>query len=119
MRLVIRTILAGDSARVREMIFRDVSRTSTESFFRSIEDLHRTDLRPRMGEISTPTLGIFGRHDNIVNPSQADVLLKGVPHAHIQSMPHSRHFPMLDEPDRFRQSLISFLMNGHPNDTLA
>ena len=120
MRLVIRTILAGDSPRVKEMIFRDVSRTSAESFFRSIEDLHRTDLRPRMGEISTPTLGVFGEHDNIVHPGQAEVLLKGVPHAHIQSMPHSRHFPMLDEPERFRQSLVSFLLNnGHTDESVA
>ena len=66
LRLVIWYVLAGDSPEVREMIYRDVSRTSAESFFRSIEDLHRTDLRARMGEISVPTLGIFGKQDNIV-----------------------------------------------------
>lgn len=117
LRLVIWFILSGDSPRVRNMIYHDVSRTSAESFFRSIEDLHRTDLRPRMGEISMPTLGIFGKHDNIVDPGQADVLLQGVPHAHIQSMAHSRHFPMLDEPETFRRTLVSFLLNGHPHDT--
>jgi pimeloyl-ACP methyl ester carboxylesterase len=119
LRLVIWYILAGDSPRVRQMIYHDVSRTSAETFFRSIEDLHRTDLRSRMGEISTPTLGIFGKHDNIVDPAQSDVLVQGVPHAHVQHMAHSRHFPMLDEPELFRQTLVSFLINGHPNDTLV
>lgn len=119
LRSLIWFILAGDSPRVREMIFHDVSRTSAESFFRSIEDLHRTDLRSRMGEINMPTMGIFGEHDNIVSPGQADVLLQGVPHAHIQRLARSRHFPMLDEPERFRQSLVSFLLNGHPHGTLS
>jgi pimeloyl-ACP methyl ester carboxylesterase len=119
LRAVIWFILAGDSSRVRHMIYRDVSRASAESFFRSIEDLHRTDLRSRMGEINVPTMGIFGKHDNIVHPGQADVLLQGVPHAYIQRLGHSRHFPMLDEPERFRQALVSFLLNGHPDDSLS
>jgi pimeloyl-ACP methyl ester carboxylesterase len=113
LRAVIWYILAGDSPRVRDMIFRDVSRTSAETFFRSIEDLHSTDLRSRIGEISVPTLGIFGARDNIVRPTQAQVLAQGVPHAQIQSMTRSRHFPMLDEPQLFRETLVSFLLNGH------
>ena len=55
-RAVIWFILAGDAPRTREMIYRDVNRTSAESFFKSIEDLHRTDLRSRMGEISVPIM---------------------------------------------------------------
>jgi pimeloyl-ACP methyl ester carboxylesterase len=110
LRLVIRFVLSGDSPRVKRMIYRDVSRTSAESFFRSIEDLHSTDLRPRMGEIGVPTLGIFGANDNVVRPNQAGILSKGVPHARVQMMSHSRHFPMVDEPGLFRQTLLSFLL---------
>ena len=62
---------------------------------------------------------VFGKHDNIVRPDQAHVLSQGVPHAHIQSMSRSRHFPMLDEPDAFRQTLVSFLVNGHLDGTLS
>jgi pimeloyl-ACP methyl ester carboxylesterase len=113
--LVIRYVLSGDSSRVKRMIYRDVSRTSAESFFRSIEDLHGTDLRPRMGEIGVPTMGVFGANDNVVRPDQAAILSKGVPHAHIQIMSHSRHFPMVDEPDLFRQALLSFLLTDRPN----
>jgi len=110
LRLVVWFVLAGDSKKVQHMIFRDVSRASAESFFRSIGDLWHTDLRPRMGELDIPTLGIFGEHDNIVHPNQATVLKGGAPHAHIQMMPLSRHFAMQDEPELFRRSLIGFLV---------
>lgn len=111
LRLVIWYILAGDSRTVQRMIFRDVSRVSVESFFRSIGDLWRTDLRQGLEQISVPTLGIFGEHDNIVHPNQSRDLATGVPHARIQMMPGSRHFPMLDEPELFRKTLLDFLMD--------
>jgi len=110
LRFVVWLVLSGDSESIQRMIFRDVSRTNAESFFRSIGDLHRTDLRPRIGEIVVPTLGVFGEHDNIVHPGQAKVLAAGVPHARIQMMPHSRHFSMIDEPELFRKTLLDFLV---------
>lgn len=109
LRLVVWFVLAGDSQEVQHMIFRDVSRASAESFFRSIGDLWRTDLRSQVGQIDAPTLGIYGIHDNIVNPNQGRALLTGVPHAQIAMLSKSRHFPMLDEPDLFRQTLLDFL----------
>jgi pimeloyl-ACP methyl ester carboxylesterase len=107
--LVMRMILAGDSLRVRKMIFRDVDKTSTDSFFRSIGDLHRTDLREQMFKLTVPTLGVFGVHDNIVNPNQARLLAKGVPHARVVMMHASRHFSMLDEPEMFVKVVQEFL----------
>jgi pimeloyl-ACP methyl ester carboxylesterase len=113
LRFVVWLVLAGDSDRIQHMIFRDVSRASAESFFRSIGDLWHTDLSPHIGGIRAPTLGIFGAQDNIVNPNQAEVLAAGVPQSQIEMMPNSRHFPMLDEPEPFRKALVSFLSNNH------
>jgi pimeloyl-ACP methyl ester carboxylesterase len=118
LRLVVWSVLSGDSSRIKRMILRDVSRTSVESFFRSIEDLHRTDLSGRIGEIRVPTLGIFGQRDNVVHPGQANVLREGVPHARIQMMPHSRHFPMVDDPELFRQCLLAFLLDETFDESL-
>lgn len=109
LRLVMWTILAGDSKKVRDMIFRDVSKTSTESFFRSIGDLHHTDLRSRMDQIDVPAIGLFGVRDNIVNPNQSKLMGKLVPGARVEMMQHSRHFPMLDEPERFNDVFLQFL----------
>ncbi len=110
LKVVMWTILAGDSKKVKDMIFRDVGKTNTESFFRSIGDLHRTDLRDRLTEIKVPALGVFGRHDNIVNPNQHKLLDGGVSSSQVVIMPNSRHFPMLDEPERFAQALHQFLL---------
>lgn len=107
--LVMWMVLAGDSARVRKMIFRDIGKTNTESFFRSIGDLHRTDLREQMHKLTVPTLGVFGARDNIVNPNQAKLLANGVPHARVEMMHDSRHFPMLDEPEKFIKIVEEFL----------
>jgi pimeloyl-ACP methyl ester carboxylesterase len=68
-----------------------------------------------MGEIGVPTLGVFGANDNVVRPDQAAILSKGVPHAHVRMMSHSRHFPMVDEPGLFRQTLLSFLLTDRVN----
>lgn len=91
------------------MIVDDLSRTTLESFLHSIASLRRTDLRPQLPEIQVPVLGIYGDHDIIVHPEQWRPLLAGVPHARIERFEASGHFPMLDEPERFRQVLLSFL----------
>jgi len=56
-----------------------------------------------------PTLGIYGLGDWVVNPNQADLMAKQVPHAQVERWKDSRHFPMLDEPDRFNRTLLQFL----------
>ena len=92
-----------------DMQKRDLSRTTLESFLLSIASLRRTDLRPQLAEIKVPTLGIYGVSDNIVSPKQNTVLAKSMPHAQIEMMKGSKHFPMLDEPERFDSMLRAFL----------
>lgn len=113
LRFVVWLVLAGDSNRVQHMIFRDVSRVSAESFFRSIGDLWHTDLTSHIGQLRVPVLGVFGAQDNIVNPNQAEVLAANVPQSRVEVMSNSRHFPMLDEPEPFREALLAFLRNGY------
>jgi pimeloyl-ACP methyl ester carboxylesterase len=109
---IMRILLAKDSKKVRKMISRDVQRTTIESFFRSIGDLRETDLRADLPTLNLPTLGIYGVHDNIVSPANADLLTNNTTHTHIMMMQYSRHFPMIDEPDLFIQTLHGFLTNG-------
>jgi len=44
--------------RFSAMMDRDLSRTTVESFLRSIASLRRTDLRPMLGQIKVPALGM-------------------------------------------------------------
>jgi pimeloyl-ACP methyl ester carboxylesterase len=91
------------------MMDRDLSRTTLESFLISIATLRKTDLRPYLGDIKIPVMGMFGDRDNIVNPRQWQILQKYVPHASIRRFPKAGHFIMIDEPLLFRQSLKDFL----------
>jgi pimeloyl-ACP methyl ester carboxylesterase len=104
-------LMARDGRKMAEMIDKDVSQITMQSFFQSIGTLRRTDLRPRLGEVRVPTLGIYGKRDIIVRPSQKDSLKDGVKHANIAYYPDAGHFPMLDTPQRFNEDLREFLLS--------
>lgn len=108
-RSLIQLNTARDSERVKKMLLHDVDRTSMESFFKSIGDLRRIDLRPQLRELKIPILGVFGKSDNIVAPNQIDILAQYVTSAQTQLMLRSRHFPMLDEPEIFNATIRQFL----------
>jgi len=91
-----------------ELLMRDLSKMTLESFLWSIHSLHRTDLRPRLGSLRMPALGVYGRGDKIVDPRQAE-LFDLIANARVEVLNGARHFPMLDEPDRFNSILLSFL----------
>lgn len=95
--------------RFPEMMDRDLSRTTVESFLLSIASLRRTDLRPKLNEIKIPVMGIYGDRDNIVHPRQWQPLKEGVPHAKIIHWEKAQHFVMLDKPQDFMESLKTFL----------
>ena len=95
--------------RFPDMMDRDLSRTTLESFLRSIASLRRTDLTPVLPQVKVPTMGIYGDKDVIVHPLQWQPLLKGVPQAVIERFPQAGHFPMFEEPTAFSQKLKSFL----------
>ena len=94
-----------------DMQARDLSATTVASFFSSIRSLRNTDLRPRLPEIKVPVMGIYGGRDVIVSPREYRPLRSGLPQARIEIMPHSGHFPMLDEPDKYLGLIRSFLDN--------
>ena len=95
--------------RFPDMMDRDLSRTTVESFLRSIASLRRTDVRPILPQIKIPTLGIYGDQDVIVHPLQWQPMKKGIPHAVIERFPMAGHFPMFEEPTAFSQKLKTFL----------
>ena len=113
---IMKLLLAGDSKEVKAMISRDVQRTTIESFFRSIGDLRVTDLRDRLDTLETSVLGMYGVKDNIVSPSNARLLGNGNVKARTVMMQHSRHFPMIDEPELFIETLLNFLGNDDTSD---
>jgi pimeloyl-ACP methyl ester carboxylesterase len=91
-----------------QLLMRDLSKMTLESFLWSIHSLHYTDLRPRLGTLRVPSLGVYGRGDKIVNPRQGE-LFNHIANSRVEMLDGSRHFPMLDEPDKFYPILLKFL----------
>ena len=100
--------------RFPEMMDHDLSRTTVESFLRSIASLRRTDLIPMLPQVKVPTMGMYGDKDVIVHPLQWMPLQAGVPHAVIERFPTSGHFLMLEEPTIFSQKLKRFSTSLFP-----
>ena len=101
--------IARDWKRWYAMFEQDLSATTMESFHYSIASLRDTDLTPQLKEIHVPVLGIYGRGDRIVNPKEGNRLSDNASQAQVVSFDGSGHFPMLDEPDLFHQTLAEFL----------
>lgn len=95
--------------RFPEMMDRDLSQTTVESFLRSIASLRRTDLRPMLSQLKMPVMGMYGDRDNIVDPRQWQPLMQGVPQTHVVRWKRAQHFVMLDTSQDFMEKLKAFL----------
>jgi pimeloyl-ACP methyl ester carboxylesterase len=91
-----------------ELLMQDLDRMTLESFLWSIHSLHRTDLSTRMSSLRMPAMGVYGRGDKIVNPQQAKHFER-IANARVEMLNGSRHFPMLDEPERFHAIVREYL----------
>lgn len=100
--------------RFPDMMDRDLSRTTVQSFLRSIASLRRTDLRPMLNNIKIPVMGMYGDKDNIVHPLQWKPLSAGVSQNKIERFPKAGHFIMMDDPEPFMQKLKLFLDEESP-----
>jgi pimeloyl-ACP methyl ester carboxylesterase len=96
------------------MMDRDLSRTTLESFLLSIASLRKTDLRPNLGQIKVPALGMYGDKDIIVHPNQWQPMQAGIAEVQIRRFSNAGHFIMLDDPQAFMETLKSFLDESPP-----
>ncbi len=103
--------------RFPDMMDRDLSRTTLESFLTSIASLRRTNLSNEIHRIQVPVMGMFGDRDNIVNPNQWKALRNGLPNSRIERYPNAGHFIMLDEPRTFMLTLKEFLDSPLPDSS--
>ncbi|MDX1436064.1 MAG: alpha/beta hydrolase [Anaerolineales bacterium] len=96
-----------------EMISRDLSKTSLQSFLQSIASLRKTDLSSELPNVDAPILGMYGKHDVIVHPQEWRRLEKYARYPKILKLEKSGHFPMLDQPNLFMRTVKNFL-DGNP-----
>ena len=80
----------------------------SESEFRVTGTLRDFDVLSRLGEIRVPTLIIVGGSD-MPTIEMAETTLRAIPMARMEVFEHSRHFPFLEEPEKFKQVVREFL----------
>lgn len=67
------------------------------------------DLRPRLKNITVPTLVIVGRHDFITNVTMAEEMVKYIPDARLEVFEDSGHFALVEEPEKFYRVIKEFV----------
>jgi proline iminopeptidase len=67
------------------------------------------DLRPRLAEISSPTLVIVGSYDWVCPPAASRALVAGIPEARFVEIAEAGHFGFSEVPDAFQEIVRSFL----------
>ena len=69
------------------------------------------DLRPRLKNITVPTLVIVGRHDFITDVAMAEEMVKHIPNARLEIFEDSGHFALVEEPEKFYRVIKEFVEN--------
>jgi 2-hydroxy-6-oxonona-2,4-dienedioate hydrolase len=86
-------------------------RDHLENFVRSLEANPRQfpDVGPRLGEVTAPTLVIWGRDDRFVPLDVGLRLVWGLPHADLHVYSHCGHWAQWEHADKFNRQVVSFL----------
>ncbi len=66
-------------------------------------------LGSKLSGVRQPVLLLWGRQDNVTPPSVADEFHELLPDSRLVWLDHCGHTPMLDQPERFAQSVRDFL----------
>lgn len=93
-----------------EEIIADSVKATAKTIRSTIGSMLKTDLRQELPRLRVPALIIHGCRDDIVQPRQVD-LFAASPSAQVMLLPHSRHFPFLDNATFFNQILLQFLQS--------
>jgi pimeloyl-ACP methyl ester carboxylesterase len=64
---------------------------------------------------AVPTMLVWGRRDRMIPPSHLETARRELPHSRVELLPHSGHFPHLDEPETFNRALLAFLREDVPS----
>lgn len=84
---------------------------SATAMRRGFEELASWSAVDRLASVDVPTLVIAGRHDAITSWPQADRIAGRLPHAEVVVFERSGHFPWIEEPDAFFDTVTGWLRN--------
>lgn len=70
----------------------------------------RPDSRPLLASIAAPTLVVVGEEDTLTPPASAEVMVQGLPHARLVTIPAAGHLSNLEAPEAFNRAAREFLL---------
>ncbi len=94
------------------ILFTDALRAGPVTLWKAMRELLATDLWPRLQDLATPTLLVWGEHDTLVPLSVARQLRHCLLNTRLVVIPASGHNPMWDRPRSFNQTVLPFLSNA-------
>jgi proline iminopeptidase len=71
-------------------------------------DMPFYDVEDRLGEITTPTQILVGRHDWVTPVSESEILQEGLPTSELVVFENAGHFPFIEENEAFVDAVRSF-----------
>jgi 3-oxoadipate enol-lactonase len=79
------------------------------SFLAACEILASIDLLPELPSIRTPTLVVYGSHDQATPPDLIRAIVRAVPNAQMREIDDCGHCPPLEKPKEFLSALQGFV----------
>jgi pimeloyl-ACP methyl ester carboxylesterase len=103
-----------DPATPRERVEEDIEirlRTypTSAGYFGQVQAILAFDARPRLPEISAPTLVLHGESDRLVPPENGRLLAGLIPNAKLIMLKGASHIFMTDQPEASISAILSFL----------
>ena len=75
--------------------------------------MYNPKLRQRLGRINVQTLVVWGDSDRIVSPDYGRAYASGIPGARFAMISNAGHYPYLEQPEGFAQTVLPFLTEDH------
>ena len=69
----------------------------------------RFDVRPKLADVSTPTLILVGRHDPIAPVEFSEEIRSLMQNSQLNVFENSGHNPAVEEPGAFQERVVKFL----------
>jgi pimeloyl-ACP methyl ester carboxylesterase len=78
-------------------------------FWQIIDEALKHSLTDRLGEVSMPTLVIWGRHDRLIDVSCAEVMAATIPDNRVVVLEDVGHVPMIESPRETAQHQLAMI----------
>ncbi len=83
-----------------------------DAVFDGLNNERQSPLDDQLAQIATPTLIIWGRQDQLLDVSSAEVLANGLPNNRCEIMEETGHVPMMERPKASARMQLDFMRNS-------